>query len=226
MLGWRATNRIKKWIPLSYRIFPEFQSKTIGFDDSLEAIKKPVRLKGYFQTWVYFEDFKNDFTLLPNEHILTDWSRQIACEIFQTNPILLHVRRGDYKSLKESFGILSAEYYSNALEHLKKLGINRPIWIFSDEINSVKIEFSNLNFQVERYVDAPKGIAPSEILHLMSPFKFIVIGNSTFSWWAASLNGDQNKTVIAPTKWFRNLPDPELLIPKHWTQITSAWAEV
>jgi hypothetical protein len=58
----------------------------------------------------------------------------------------------------------------------------------------------------------------------MSLSKDNVISNSTYSWWAAWLNKNENKKVFSPhhKQWFgtsySNL-DTKDLIPNEWTQI-------
>ena len=55
----------------------------------------------------------------------------------------------------------------------------------------------------------------------MSMCKDNVIANSSFSWWAAYLNQNEDKKVIAPSTWFGvNLKlNTKDLIPSTWTII-------
>ena len=79
--------------------------------------------------------------------------------------------------------------------------LDQPVvYAFSDDPQWVK-ENIQLNFPT-RYVDHNKGKSSYEDLRLMSNCKHQVIANSSFSWWAAWLNANENKKVIAPSKWF------------------------
>ncbi|EHC0071351.1 alpha-1,2-fucosyltransferase [Escherichia coli] len=52
----------------------------------------------------------------------------------------------------------------------------------------------------------------------MSKCKNNIISNSSFSWWAAWLNENKNKTVIAPSKWFKKDIKHDI-IPESWVKL-------
>ena len=56
----------------------------------------------------------------------------------------------------------------------------------------------------------------------MATFEYINICNSTFSWWGAWLNKNDNKIVVAPSNWFGkayNNHNTEDLYCDNWIKI-------
>ena len=84
------------------------------------------------------------------------------------------------------------------MKAIKQMPKDSLFLIFSDDIAWCKANFPDLP---EKFVFI-EGNADHEDLLLMSHCKNNIICNSTFSWWAAWLNSNPEKKVIAPSKWF------------------------
>lgn len=183
-------------------------------------------LLGYFQDIQYAERFK----ILTNSTTLkiqnpTDWFTQNEIRIQEVRPVAIHIRRGDYLNFSDTLGTLDFAYYKNAVENLKSES-NAYYWIFSDSIEEAERfkRFSGVEVSRIEIMDPPAGSSPVESLLLMSYASAIIISNSTFSWWAGFLS-ENSTPVVAPSKWFRGLPNPINLIPNHWRIEESVWLE-
>jgi hypothetical protein len=90
-----------------------YVSGTIGFDPDLQNFIGSSFFKGYFQSYRYVDAFREvlEFTLTPVRPSLK--YLEYLSEIREKRPTVMHIRRGDYKSLKKTIGSLSTDYYKN-----------------------------------------------------------------------------------------------------------------
>lgn len=143
-------------------------------------------LDGYFQSFKYFNEFRNEILNLFN----------LSNVEIKHNSVALHVRRGDYSNFPDIHPILPLKYYEKAIEKLKELkGDDLTIYIFSDDIEWCK---KNINFKNSIFVDEEDYISIS----MMSKCDHNIVANSSFSWWGAYLNQNPNKIIIYPSLWF------------------------
>lgn len=171
-------------------------------------------LDGYWQNIKYFSDIEkeilSDFTFqLKN---IGSENEDILKLINNTNSVCVHVRRGDYINNK-SLGINLLPYYKSAINHLTNNTNSPTFFVFSDDIKYCKEE---LDIPEAKYIDWNQNERSYLDMYLMSQCKHNIIANSTFSWWGAFLNKNQDKIVIAPKSWF-NDKSTEINNIKSWT---------
>ena len=111
------------------------------------------------------------------------------------NTCSIHVRRGDYLNSPNHHPTQNMNYYMKAI---KKMPKDSVFLIFSDDINWCKQNFPDMPEKF-KFIEGNKDY---EDLYLMSACKNNIICNSTFSWWAAWLNSNESKVIMAPDTWF------------------------
>lgn len=171
-----------------------------------------IILEGYFQSYKYFDKYKKDIiTLFEPTNEDKNYIDKKYGTILKKDTLSLHIRRSNYTQLSNYHTNLNEDYYTKALDYFT----DKHLLIFSDDIDWCKQKFTqkNITFMENNpdYID----------LYIMSMCKDNIIANSTFSWWAAWLNTNKNKKVIAPNNWF----GPSLthsindLLPENWIKI-------
>jgi hypothetical protein len=206
-----------------YKFFGIYQSKEVGFDSFLEKQSEISRIQGYYQTWKYVDSLQEvGVDVLLEIANPSNWFLKLQNEIKEDEPIVIHVRRGDYKKPNSPVGLLSRTYYKNAIDIVNSKYKKSNFWIFSDEIADSQKLLDGLVPETSSWVNPPRGSDPAESLVLMSLSKAIIIANSSFSWWAAK-TGMRKELVIAPNPWFKSLRSPSYLIPNSWQQAESSW---
>ena len=183
--------------------------KDLGFVN-IDRKSKNVLLNGYFQSYIWPESVEEN--IIRSDKSNVDEYKELAeLEL----PIVVHVRRGDYKN-EAGFGLLGSEYYRLGLQYIYGKTEFRNIWLFSDE-PEIALQVVPPEYRKLTRVFSNSSFNSADTLRVMSLGKAFVIANSTFSWWAAFASN--SSVVVAPTTWFREIEDPLELIPPTWRRI-------
>lgn len=190
----------------------------VGYDGSLNKIHKNRYLVGYFQSYKWLSpETKNMMRALELKSPSLEFT-QLLETIASQNPIIIHLRLGDYLQ-EPKFGTPSIKYYEDGLNLLLESLPARSIFGFSDQPDLAKDFFAYSKFSDQiTWVDDSQ-LSSCESLELMRCGSAYVIANSTFSWWAATLCRNENPQVVSPQPWFKSLEEPRLLCPENWIRI-------
>jgi Glycosyl transferase family 11 len=203
-------------IPRFGKYLPIHLNQGVGFWPGLETdISRSCLLVGYFQTYKWQEVTDEAFSLnLIKVKNPSPELEELRIKAQNEDPLIVHMRFGDYK-LEDTFGILSRQYYVESILEMYESKIYKSIWVFSDEIGTAKDYLSGLRIGNIRYF-ADISESATQTLEAMRLGKGYVIGNSSFSWWAARLSYFPSAVVIAPKPWFLRQTEPKDLIPLEW----------
>jgi hypothetical protein len=189
------------------------------FHPSILRKQKFCYLDGYFQSYKYFDSIREtllgDFGVKKYSSAALDLKKEIEKE---GQTISLHIRRGDYvTTCKDWNGLCDIHYYERALVEIKKIYPTVRLYIFSDDIAWAR---ESLKFDSPMIFVSRPELNSVEELSLMSLCKHQIIANSSFSWWAAWLNQNNKKIVIAPSRWLlaANI-DTRDVLPESWIRI-------
>jgi hypothetical protein len=171
-------------------------------------------LNGYFQSYKFFSHREAEIRKIfcPSSET-TQYIKEKFFHIFDLDSfVAVHVRRNDYltPTLSQYHCAQPVSYYVKAMSCFPE---NTNFVFFSDDI-----EWCKQNFKGEKiyFISGEEDFID---LYFMSMAEHNIIANSTFSWWAAWLNENENKRVIAPKKWYgpknAHLEDNDL-IPNDW----------
>jgi hypothetical protein len=199
---------LPKWVGSDYFVNPiptpeEIDYKYIELPWGFSGFDIPDNscIFGWMQTERYFEHcedlIRHYFTMKP-----------IAEPIKDT--IFIHYRA--YKNVSKMLVPLGREYYREALRQLPR----KRVVVVTDDINQAKGVFG-ANFE---YLSN----TPIVDFYLLSHADYVVMSNSTFSWWGAYLS---KAVTVCPKQWIPptwgdapGVPNSPKDIPcKNWIQI-------
>ena len=175
-------------------------------------------LDGYWQSEKYFSDIKD---ILQKEFIITttlnDEGKALLERIKNENSVCLNIRRQDDGNRYSSDYF--EKYITDAMDLVASKVSNAHFFVVSDDLNWVRenVKFRYPHTIIEKHLYGDKF---RDCLYMLINCKHFIIPNSSFGWWAAWLNTNPDKIVVAPDKW---VLDPKVstkdLIPASWVRL-------
>ena len=222
----------RRWLLLLRRLklrrfIPRIKESSLAFHPEVLELGDNVYLDGYWASEKYFAGIapiiRHEARVADPK--IDDFARKYVDERRKPGaPVVgVQVRRGDIYHLCEvlkrpdlaPMPLLKPDYFMRAMQHF---GENCTFLMFSDSEKDIRLcqeEFKGCKNVA--YVTGNDDITDFAILQQCD---HQIISNSTFGWWAAWLNANRDKTVIAPKGWYapgsphlNNLAD---LIPPAW----------
>ncbi len=194
---------LNKQIPY-FRKNEFYEKEFYSYDSTVFKSQTKAYFYGFWQNQNYFAKIENElrkdfsFTTTLNEQ-----ASKLIAAIKSENSVAINVRRTDYindQKTNEFMGVISENYYSDAIKLIRQKTVKPKFYIFSDDIEWCREKFADLenHFIVDHSFAGEKF---SSYLQLMSSCKNFIIPNSTFAWWAAWLNTSKEKVIVQPKKW-------------------------
>ena len=192
----KKVDKTRRFVPIFYEDDRVYNSVVLKRDTGYYI--------GYWQNIQYFsgvaDALKCDYIQACAQ--LNEKSKRIlerinACQC----AISVHVRGGDYYNAtnRDIFGgICDAAYYRKAIRLCKERFEGCHFFVFTNDRQlAYKILPSGEEYEMidggdsEGYMD----------IFLMSRCRHNIIANSSFSWWGAYLNKNEERRVLAPSEW-------------------------
>lgn len=172
---------------------------------------------GYWASPLYYTNIENELRIELKPPTPTNKEALETLKIINSsNSCSLHYRT--YEEVKDFNNNSLISYYKKAIDYIKYNNPDTIFFIFSDNIEKAKNQLINIDFKAN-YIDIKqaKGNLQSLIdFYLMYACKNSIIGDSTFSWWAAWLSDSKINNIVAP---FGLSPWGNDWVPSHWKSI-------
>lgn len=231
----RFTTKDKTLTNHDVQQFIRYNERNFHYDELPNFGKVNVTLFGYYQSYKYFDFYKEHlFSLIDLETQQNNMEKYLNCKNINVDTdklISMHFRIGDYVDKPDYHPIMTYNYYSSAMRTLRDKKITSGIVLYfcenkdNDRVNIMIDQLKNENKDFS-FVKIDDYIPDWEQMLIMSCCHCNIIANSSFSWWGAYFNKHRDTSshiAIYPSTWFgpslrtHNLKD---LHPPTWICVT------
>ncbi len=166
------------------------------YDKNIFNVPDYTELQGHFQTEKYI--------LHNNEEVLRWFKFKVdhsnSQKFLEEDICVTHFRGGDYKNISK--WILPTDYYTHAQNYVKSINPNVKFIVVTDDMHEAMARFDCPVYSSELALD----------FYMLCHAKYLIMSNSSFSWWGAYLNKRSN-VFIAPKYWLLHKDNSGIWFP-------------
>ena len=186
-------------------LHPVFNCDISPFDPELYNINDGTFIDGNMQSEKY---------LLADKKVVIDW---FAVKSQNFEGCTIHFRGTEYRGLKDV--LVPVDYYRNAVSYLRDKYGDLDFRVVTDDYELAKVYFPSFPIigrnrildSIEKFwkpfknrlAFGPDQIAIERDFSYLQNSEFLIIPNSSFSWWAAWTN-QSVREIVAPKYWARH----------------------
>jgi DNA-binding CsgD family transcriptional regulator len=181
---------------------------------------------GNFENQDYFK--KHRYELIKNLTIKDRYlnlNNSLINKLQNSNSVSIHIRRDRFSDQKgfnstklieesKNFTNKNIDYINNATKYFNKNTNNPQFFIWTNNIYEIEEFTKKLNISNYTIVNSDSAIND---FHLFKFSKHFIVGPSTFHWWGAWLNQNNNKICVRPSEM--NPSNNLNFWPDEWVEI-------
>jgi hypothetical protein len=184
----------------------------------LSSVAKHIKINSLcLSTNPKLEIRASDLSALSRPLKPTEWFDSEVKFIESVKPVAIHIRLGDHIRLGSQF---DGAYVKRALTWLEGQNGPHPVWVFSDQPDLAANLLTSMPYEF-RIIQPPNHSPAQESLALMAKASSLVMGKSTFSYWAAMLSTQEGNNVILNKEWLEDSHLPVFLkeLNQNWVKV-------
>jgi len=162
-----------------------------SFNPEIFNVSDFTLLHGFFQSERYFDPLGT-----------RKWFQPKINKVSEPNLCVIHYRGGDYEHSFWMVNKLPPSYYFEGVKRMLSINSNLEFLVVTDDVESARKVFPDFNITSNSL---------AEDFATMYYAKYIIIPNSSLSWWSAWLNEDN--VVVAPQGWFNYNTNRNVFLP-------------
>ena len=190
--------------------------------DIFDDLSDHSALSGYFQN--------SHYNLSSRQKLVAAiaLSFKSCCDLAaapRTNDVAVHVRLGDYLLDETNFkyhGVLSENYFREAIKALYFLGELGDLYVFSDNPDQARDKIESITSTIIPGTKVIVGVCKNNNLlceiYRLGNFNNLILSNSSFSWWAGVMRNRKN--TIGPLRWYREKS------MRHVNPMIEGWSQI